>query len=800
MADHHVVLNTPTGSGKSLVALAMHFRAMARGRRSIYTSPIKALVNEKFFDLCRHLGAKNVGMMTGDAAINADAPVICCTAEVLSAMALSEGEAASAHYVIMDEFHYYSDRDRGSAWQIPLLILKKSIFMLMSATLGEMDKIILELEELTEREVAVVSSSERPVPLYFDYSLDPLLESIQEALRKEKAPIYVVSFTQRECAELAQKLSCIKINSKEQRGDVQEALKGQAFNTPYGKDIRRFAEHGIGIHHAGLLPRYRLLIEGLAQEGLLKIIFGTDTLGVGINVPLRSVIFNKLFKYDGQKTRLLSVRDFKQISGRAGRKGFDDQGWVICQAPEHVIENRRLEIKAGGDAKKLRRMRKKKPPERGYVHWDEQSYRKLIEGEAEPLRSRFKVDYGTLINMMQREKALLGPSGGYAALIQLIGASHERSGRKSRLRRRAASLFKALRSAGVIEVEKQGGGSQAQVSPELQRDFSMYHTLSLYLIFALAQLEMEEKGYHLKVLTLVESILEDPHLILLRQQSALRRIRNAELKAEGFDYDERQEKLEEIHWPMPEAEMIFESYEAFAATRPWVTEGLIHPKSIARHMFENYATFNGYVKEYGLERIEGVLLRYLTQSYKGLLQGVPEPLKTDEVYELVAYLRTTLQKADSSLLNTWEAMAHGKPLPKELEEVQEGPADILDDPKLFRARVRAELHGFLQALSRLNYDEALNCLRRDEEDLWTGGRLVEALRPFYADFDTVVFNHQARHAGHTRLEATGPRCWRVRQVICDPLEENFWYLEGEIDLTGIIDPVGPMIALRELRS
>lgn len=802
MAGNHVILNTPTGSGKSLVALAMHFKAFAEGRRSVYTSPIKALVNEKFFDLCKHFGAKNVGILTGDASINSQGSVICCTAEVLSAMALTEGRAASVHYAILDEFHYYSDRDRGVAWQIPLLTLPQTTFMLMSATLGDTGRIERALEAKTHKPVSVVTSVDRPVPLDFGYAQEPILETIAEVVRGDKAPVYVVNFTQRECAELAQALTSANISSKEQRQRISGELKGVRFDTPYGDDIKRFINHGVGIHHAGLLPRYRLLIEKLAQSGLLRIICGTDTLGVGINVPLRTVLFSKLCKYDGQKTRLLTVRDFKQIAGRAGRKGFDDQGWVLCQAPEHVIENRRLEMKAMGDPKKRKKLRKKGAPTKGYVHWDEEVYQKLIYSQPEALSSRFNVDHGMVINMLQRSEGLPTKGGGYRALIELIESSHSSDSVKSRLRKKTAHLFKSLARVGVVEVE--GRPPKPRVSPELQKDFSMYHTLSLFLIYGLSRMEMEAPEYAKKVLSYVEAILESPNAILYKQENVARRQKNAELKMEGYDYEERQEKLEEITWPQPDGEEIEEAYESFTETRPWAKRDAVQTKSIARDMFERYASFNGYVREVGLERVEGVLLRYITQVYKTLMQAVPDPLKTDELHDLIGYLRATIQRADASLLQTWKAMVDGRPnfIEEEIEGELENELeiDLAEHPKALRARVRAELHSFARALSRNEYGEAISVIKHDDEDEWTADRLLEALKPFYEEFDQVVFNHEARQPMFTQMEATGMRQWKVRQVLCDPLGDNFWYMEGEVDLRGEKDPVGPIVALRDIRS
>lgn len=802
-AGNHVILNTPTGSGKSLVALAMHFRAFATGRRSVYTSPIKALVSEKFFDLCAQFGAENVGMLTGDASINHSAPVLACTAEVLAAMSLTEGDGAGVHYAIMDEFHYYADRDRGMAWQIPLLTLPKTTFMLMSATLGDTRAISDHLTRRTGRKVALVQSAQRPVPLEFSYRTDPLHETIADLLERGQAPIYVVNFTHREVAELAQAMMSINFSSKAEKAEIAAELEGFRFDTPYGKVVRRYVRHGLGIHHAGLLPKYRLLVERLAQKGMLKIIIGTDTLGVGINVPIRTVLFTKLCKYDGRKTRLLSVRDFKQIAGRAGRKGFDDRGWVVCQAPDHVIENLKLERKAEANPRYRKKMVKKKPPERGYVHWDEDTFRDLSTGDAEALTPRFKVDHGMIINLLQRTEQ--GARGGYGALVDLIAESHTDDYTKRKLRREAKDLFRSLLGAGVIETAPRGPGRRGQivrVSPDLQSDFSIYHSLSLFLLYAVGQAAPAADDYALKILSLTEAILEDPHVVLRAQREKRRDEEYQRLKAEGAEYDELREKLDAVTWPMPDADFIFEVFDLYAKEHPWVRAGDLRPKSVVRDMYERYATFGEYVRDNKLKRTEGVLLRHISQTYKALVQSVPDSVKDDRVYEMIGYVRALLL-ADASLLQTWEAMRDGVDTP--LEGTDPGPAAVptlLDDPKLFRARLRAELHAFVKALAAREYEDAADLLRTpaDPDDAWDADRLDAALKPFYAVYDRIRFDHDARNARHTRLVETGPRQWTVTQVLCDDEGDNMWFAEGHIDLRTDPDPAGPLVALTRLEN
>jgi superfamily II RNA helicase len=801
IAGRHIILNTPTGSGKSLVAMAMHFRTICRGERCFYTSPIKALVSEKFFELCRALGPQHVGMMTGDASINRDAPIVCCTAEVLANIGLREGANANVHAVVMDEFHYYADRDRGMAWQIPLLTMPQSTYVLMSATLGDTSRFEREIPEFTGRPLTVVRGSVRPVPLEFSYIETPIHETIEWMVDRERAPIYVVNFTQRDCAEMAQDMTSMNLLSKEQRASLSAAIADFRFDSVYGKDVARFIKAGVGIHHAGLLPKYRLLIEKLAQEGRLKVIVGTDTLGVGVNVPIRTVLFTKLCKYDGDAVKILPVRDFKQIAGRAGRKGFDDRGWVACQAPEHVIENKRLEEKATAAGKK--KFQRRSPPDRGYLPWDEKVFQRLIDGEPETLTSNFSLDHGVMLNMLSREYPQGKRGGGYRDLIDLIARCHERPATKSRLRKTAAHLFRALVSADLVDIvdDPKRRAKQVVVAEDLQDDFSIFHTLGLYLVDALELLHEEDDNYALDILSLVEAILEDPKPILEAQERKIRNEKFAELKASGAEYDERMNELDKITYPKPNAEFIYDTYNRFAQKHPWIGRENVRPKSIAREMYETFATFNSYIKDYGFARIEGVLLRHLNQVYKAMDQMVPEIYQDERVEDIIAWLRALIDRVDNSLVQEWEQMLHP---PADLADVVAVDAnkitDISADRKAFGARVRAEMHRLVQALARGEWEEAALGVAQDGDEPWPAEKFAAALAPFLEEHERLVFNHWARLPDKTLLREVEPHLWLVRQTLLDPQEENHWYIEAEVDLRDNAVPEGPLLQIVRIES
>jgi superfamily II RNA helicase len=778
-AGRNVILATPTGSGKSLVAAAFHFKALCAGERSVYTCPIKALVNEKFLSLCRDFGPENVGMMTGDASVNPTAPLLCCTAEILANIALAHGAQSGFRAVVMDEFHYYSDPDRGGAWQVPLLTMPAARFLLMSATLGPTEFFERELARLTGAPAVTVRSEVRPVPLEFEYSELPLTERVGALLAGNPAPVYLVHFTQREAAEAAQNLMSLDVCSREEKAALTAALERVRFNSPYGREVKRWLRHGIGVHHAGLLPKYRVLVETLAQQGLLKLICGTDTLGLGINVPIRTVVFTQLWKYDGRKAAILSVRDFRQIAGRAGRKGFDDRGYVVVQAPEHVVDNKRAEEKAAGDAHKQRKLVKHRAPD-GFVSWDVNTFEKLRTAPMEGLVSRFEVTPGMLLLVLGRE------ADGCRAMRQLIADCHETPHRKRLLRRRAWQLFRSLLERRIVEwIPPEPSGRKLRVNVELQDDFSLHQALSLYLIDTLPLLDEAAADFPFDVLTLCEAIVEDPEQILRKQVDRLKTEKLAEMRAGGVPYDERMAKLDEIEHPKPLREFLYETFNTFAAAHPWVDEENIRPKSIAREMYERYLSFAEYVRAYGLERSEGLLLRHLSQVWKVLAQTVPDSVKTDEVMEMEVYFRELIRGIDSSLLEEWERLRNPEFVAAEAADKPARPqaVDVTRDPAAFRRLVRTAILGFLQEVAARQWENAVVRLQTGEaaEPAAAGpasdeARRIEAAFGAYIEargrFRIDPEGRSTKHTHWTENRNTGE--WAVAQVLIDLEGRNDW--------------------------
>ncbi|ANZ25422.1 MULTISPECIES: RNA helicase [Rhodococcus] len=773
VSGSNVILATPTGSGKSMVALGAHFFALATGTRTFYTAPIKALVSEKFFALCEVFGADRVGMMTGDASVNPGAPIICATAEIVANLALREGAGSDIGQVVMDEFHFYSEPDRGWAWQVPLVELPRAQFLLMSATLGDVTFLKKDLTRRTGRTTTEVSGSERPVPLSFTYSQKPIGEEIEELVTTHQAPVYVVHFTQAAALERAQALTSVSMCSREEKDAIAEAIGAFRFSTGFGKTLSRLVRHGIGVHHAGMLPKYRRLVERLAQDGLLKVICGTDTLGVGINVPIRTVLLTGLTKFDGTRTRQLKAREFHQIAGRAGRAGFDTMGTVVVQAPEHEIENVRALAKAGDDPKKRRKVQRKKPPE-GFVSWGEGTFDKLVAASPEPLTSRFSVSNSMLLNVIAR------PGSCFEAMRHLLEDNHEARPAQRRHILKAISLYRGLVQAGVVQQldEPDEFGRTARLTVDLQRDFALNQPLSPFALAAIELLDIDSPTYALDVVSVIESTLDDPRQILMAQQHAARGEAVQQMKADGIEYEERMELLEEITWPKPLAELLEPAFETYRAGHPWVSEFPLSPKSVVRDMVEKAMTFAELVGHYGLTRSEGLVLRYLADAYRALRQTVPDAARTEELEDLTEWLGELIRQVDSSLLDEWESLTNPG-VESDDQQVAFGadvPKPISANTRAFKVMVRNAMFKRVELASRRRWNELAELGDGLEAQDW-----ADLLELYFEEYDEIGTGPDARGPQlFTVVEEKD--LWRVRQTLADPAGDHGWALLGEVNL------------------
>ncbi|WP_285664861.1 DEAD/DEAH box helicase [Actinorhabdospora filicis] len=770
VAGNNVIVNTPTGSGKSLIAAGAHFAAIAADRTTFYTAPIKALVSEKFFDLCARFGTDNVGMMTGDASVNPFAPIICCTAEVLANIALRDGDYADVGQVVMDEFHFYAEPERGWAWQVPLLELPHTQFILMSATLGDVARFEEDLTRRTGRPTVTVKSAHRPVPLLYNYSMNTLTSTLEEMLSTKQAPVYIVHFTQAAAIEQAQALMSINMSTREEKDRIAALIGDFRFTTKFGRTLSRLVRHGIGVHHAGMLPKYRRLVERLAQSGLLKVICGTDTLGVGVNVPIRTVLFTALSKYDGRRVRRLRAREFHQIAGRAGRAGFDTVGYVVAQAPEHVIENEKALAKIGDDPKRRRGYARKKPPE-GFVGWSEETFTNLQEAEPEPLVSRFAVSNSMLLNVIAR------PGDPFQAMRRLLTDNHSDAKEQRRLIRQAIAMYRSLLAAGVVEKldEPDENGRTVRLTVDLQADFALNQPLSSFALAALELLDAEDGDYALDVLSVIESTLEDPRTILAAQQNKARAAAIAAMKADGVEYEERMERIQEVTHPKPLTELLEGAFETYRRGHPWVADHPLSPKSVARDLYERAMNFGEFVSFYELARGEGLVLRYLAGAYKALDQTVPDDAKTEEVHDLVAWLGELVRQVDSSLLDEWEQLSHPDP-DNPPTEMRETTTAVTANTRAFRVLVRNAMYRHVE-LAALDRPAELAGLETGlSEDEW-----ADALDAYYDEHDVIGTGPDSRGPKMLSIEEK-QGVWEVRQVLHDPAGDLDWAILAEVDL------------------
>lgn len=792
-AGDHVILGTPTGSGKSMVALGLAYMTICQHRRAYYTAPIKALVSEKFFDLVEVLGRDNVGMITGDTHINTDAPVICCTEEILANQALREGAASDVAAVAMDEFHFFGEADRGWAWQVPLLTLPNTQFLLMSATLGDTSAISAALGRQTGRTVDEVTQAERPVPLSYQYVDTSLEATVELALRDGDAPIYIVHFAQDAALNTAQSLASFGVATKEQRDAVKEACKGTRFTTAFGKTLQRLLGCGVGVHHAGMLPRYRLLVEKLAQQGLLPVICGTDTLGVGINVPIHTVLLTALTKYDGHRMRRLRSREFHQIAGRAGRAGFDTEGRVIAEAPEYEIENAKALLKAGGDVKKQRKVKKKRPPE-GFVNWGKETFERLIAAPPETLVPRLRIT-----NSMVLAECEQGADA-HGRVMRLIADSLQTDTEKAQLVARTDEIFATLIDAGVIERTELADAVDAaspqllealpaaaasplaspavfSLTVDLPEDFALDQPLSPFLLAALELLDPESDTYDLDLISMVEATLEDPYQVLRAQEREARGRALAEMKAEGLEYDERMDKLAEITYPKPLEDELDAAFEAYCEKVPWARDYYLRPKSILRDMLETAADFKTYIQHYKLARSEGTLLRYLSDAWRVLDRTVPTEKRSESLDDIVAWLGFIVRTTDSSLVDAWEAAGE---VPDAL------PPEVTDAVVKDRHGLTVLVRNALWRRVRLFKAEELPTLGDLDQPCGFGERRWRAvLDEFHDAHDELLLDADARSTAYFQVDESDEKSdhvWHVTQIFHDADGDNDFQIKADLDL------------------
>ena len=777
LSGNNVILSTPTGSGKSMVALAAHAKARAGTGRSWYTAPVKALVSEKFFDLCEQLGPENVGMMTGDSSFNADAPVMCCTTEILAYMALREGALTDADTVVLDEFHFYADPDRGWAWQVPLLELSMATFLLLSATLGDTRFLADDLTRRTRRHTVVINDAIRPVPLRYEYRYELLHHVIEDLIASDAAPLYLVNFTQADAVEQANSLASVVKLGTEAKAIVAAELAKAPMPPGFGRDLARLLRNGVGVHHAGMLPRHRRLVERLTQRGVLKVISGTDTLGVGVNLPIRTVVFTRLYKFDGTGSRMLSAREFHQIAGRAGRAGYDTEGLVVALAPDHEAEYLNRMAKAGTDVKKQRKATRPPPP-RGYIRYDDATFAALQIAPPERLESSFAVTPAMMLHLLDR------PADTWTTVKSVLMDNHEPRARQRRHVRRAIGLYRSLRASGVVEQLSSplADGRRVRVDRSLQRDFALNQPLAPFLLDLLPMLDAGDERHGYAVLAAVESVLDDPRQVLFAQRDRAKTEAMAAMKAAGIEYEERIERLDKVTWPKPMADEIYAAFDEWRVNHRWIDGANVSPKGVVRDMWERAMDFPTFIRHYGLKRSEGTLLRYLSDAYRTIMRTIPDDAKTDEIIEIADWLDGVIRATDSSLIDEWQALRDDAPLAVPVADVPDA-GDLVRRPAALRALIRSRVFRWVQLASGRRWDALHADLVEAGDHHWSAERLEAEFAPYFAEHAAIDIDAEAR--GPHRFDVTEDaeaRRWSVMQILADPERFDEWQLSAEFDL------------------
>jgi superfamily II RNA helicase len=625
--------------------------------------------------------------------------------------------------------------------------------------------------------------------------LEPLHELLEELVREERAPIYVVHFTQASALERAQALLSAKFCTRDERDAIADAIGAFRFSAGFGKTLSKLVRAGIGVHHAGMLPRYRRLVEQLAQTGLLKVICGTDTLGVGINVPIRTVVFTGLAKFDGTNQRLLKAREFHQIAGRAGRAGFDRAGYVVVEAPEHMIENARRLAKAGDDARKVKRVQKVKLPE-GAIGWTEETFERLRNAKPEALVSRMRVNHAMILNVINQ------PGDAVERLRALMEDNHEDERGRRRLLEQSERLLEELLASGVLQrlEPPDEEGRTLQLAPELQEDFALNQPLASFAVAAFDLIDEDSETHALDVLSVVESILDDPWTVLMAQAYKAKGEAVAQMKADGLEYEERMELLEEITYPQPLAESLQHAFAAYREKHPWVSESDLAPKSVVRDMYESGRTFTEFIAYYGVARSEGLVLRYLSDTYRALRQTVPERVKTDELDDIVEWLGETVRQTDSSLLDEWEALTDPESVARAAAAAAAGeslapPRPITGNERAFRVMIRNAM--FLKVRLAARDDFAELAALEAAPAVMNAAAWEAALGAYWDEYESIDTGPAARSPELFVLDRSS---WKVRQIIEDPDGNHDWAIVATVDVDASDAAGEPVIRTESFRA
>jgi hypothetical protein len=642
VAGKSVMVTVPTGTGKTLMAKAALFTALQRKQKAVYTTPLRALTEEKFRELSADFGEENVGFATGDYKVNREAPIQVEVAEILWNRIFGDRQVMPADVVVMDEGHYFNDPERGYVWEQSIIGLDpRAQLVILSATVGRPDKFV-QWVELTRRvSMQLVESRDRKVPLVHEFREETLIDTVKQLAYDGDVPAIVFVFGRELCFDVARLLkSCRRFTTDEERAKVEVLCDAALLPGGAAKELRPLLAHGIGIHHAGILPRYKQLVEELALERLIKIVVSTETIAAGINLPARTVVFPALRKFIKKEPRLVTAAEYHQMAGRAGRPQFDDKGLAIALAPEDVVSEIKKETKNAGkrggistqlDDQKIRRtayaQARAAAQKKGDLIWTPEQHAELVKGEPAELRSKTKItaEQVLAVGLPDLTKGKLPGAEGYVApVLDEVEASLPPSMRldvvtvidhllltdreRKELHKTLSHLVDNMRAIDVIDEHG------TQIAGHMIKDLQGMDGLFIYYVLFNHQLEYEDLRALVELLVdhdavqrILDRKLEDIRREWCRQRLREKRLDNPQVTWEDVEAEYEQEhprvltKVETIH-------------QEFSAKVPHPElHGGKKAKAIWARMEDEKLGFVEFVEKEGLEHEEGSLFSYLVR-------------------------------------------------------------------------------------------------------------------------------------------------------------------------------------------
>jgi superfamily II DNA/RNA helicase len=668
-----VLVTVPTGTGKTLMAKAALYRAFHRNERAIYTTPLRALTEEKYRELCADFGDGNVGFATGDYKVNREAPIQVEVAEILWNRIVAEKHVSPAELVVMDEGHYFNDPERGYVWEQSIIGLDpRTQLVVLSATVGHPEK-FCQWANITRRvEMTLVDSRERKVPLVHEFREEMLIDTVKELAHAGDVPAIVFVFGREQCFEVARLLkSCRRFTTDEEKAAVDKLCDAALLPSGAARELRPLLGHGIGIHHAGILPRYKQLVEQLALERLIKFVVSTETIAAGINLPAKTVVFPSLRKFIKQQPRLVTAAEYHQMAGRAGRPQFDDKGLAITLAPEDIVSDIKKEMKQkGADEAKVKKTvygRARNDAQRkGDIIWTPETHAELVRGEPAELRSKTKITAEQVLAIglpdlvvepiteadrrMAEAEASLPPSMRLDIVTVIDNLLLGDRDRKE-LRKTLDQLVANMRAIGVLDEHGK------QVSGEMIRQLQGMDGLLIYYILFNHQLEYVELRELVEYLIdhdIVQRLLdrkgEDEKRTWMRDKLRELRIDNPHVTWD----DVEALWLKEHPRPLTKIELIHQEFSA-KVPHPELHGGK-KPKTVWAQLEDSGVDFLDFVDRHGLDHEEGNLFSYLVRvmNFAGKLFEASQLTEFEDMGERV---RKLLSRVDVRLVEDrkWSA-------------------------------------------------------------------------------------------------------------------------------------------------